>query len=708
MKNYFIIVVLMLFSFHIKGTNYYVSKSGDDINNGSENAPFLSIEKASSLMTAGDTCFIMAGVYRELVEPQQSGTESNPIVYINYQNDLVTISATENVSNWELHEGSIYKTSFTMELGRQNMVFCNNEPMDWARWPNNSDNNKYTVEGAEVSGGSGSTIECTAIDASDWTGGYVWYLGAHSGTSWTREITASQSGKITFVGVDINKWPFSSHNPTVWRENEGNHRGQFYVFGKLQALDKEQEWYYDTTNQSIFFQAPGNVDPNNLETEVAQRERTIYINNINYIHIIGLNAFGGKAEITGTNCEIRNCTFKNCLQILDELDNTDAQVANAPIHVRASNTVIKNNVIDGSSLNGIYIQGWNGVTEVTVKNNQIKNCNTVGIHASPIRSAATYTKFISNTIHTTGRDGIYCGGTNCEIAYNDVYDVMRINNDGGLFYVVGNASDKNNEVHHNWFHDSWGPEYADGRCAGIYLDNNSKGYSVHHNVVWNITWTGIQINWDNWNIDIYNNSIYNAMDGAMGRWENGYTIQDLVIKNNYASKGEWIGTDVSAITNLIDMDSPFRSVEEKDFRPALGSPLIDNGEVISEITDGFQGTAPDIGAYEDGLTPWIPGVNSKMGGEPDVPVGINNLQTNAADIRVYPNPLIGGDLHLEFARIAGMKDLTIYNGVGQKVYQYQTHEKSLNISRKTFLTSGIYLLKLKATDKSETHKIIVK
>ena len=251
--------------------------------------------------------------------------------------------------------------------------------------------------------------------------------------------------------------------------------------------------------------------------------------------------------------------------------------------IRASRILVHNNVIDGSSLNGIYVQGWGGITEVTISNNLIKNCNTVGVHASPIRSGATYTKMLSNTLQATGRDGIYCGGTNCEIAYNDVSDCMLINNDGGLFYVVGNANDKNNEVHHNWFHDSWGPDYADGRCAGIYLDNNSKGYSVHHNVVWNISWSGIQINWDNWNIDIFNNSIYNV-ESAMGRWENGYTIKDLVIKNNYASIDEWIGTDVSSSTNRINASSPFRSLSEKDFRPKSGFDLIDGAEVISVIT----------------------------------------------------------------------------------------------------------------------------
>lgn len=706
MKRIIIQLILLLISINAIATNFYVSKEGNDSDSGNINEPFLTIAKASLLMQAGDTCFIMSGTYREVITPQNSGANGNPIVYTNYNSDTVLIAATEIVNNWEQHNGDIYKASYKMEMGAKNMVFCNDEPMDWARFPNNSDNDKYTVEGAEVSGGSASTIESSHIDGTNWTDGYVWYLGAHSGASWTRKITASQAGKITFTEVDITKWPFSTHNPTVWRENEGNHRGQFFVFGKLEALDKEQEWYYDETDEKVYFQAPGNANPTTLNVEVVQRERTIYINNKNFIHVLGLNAFGGKAEILGTDCEIRDCTFKNCLQVLDDLNNTSAQVGNAPVHVRAARTLIHNNVIDGSSLNGIFIQGWNGVTEVTISNNLIKSSNTVGIHASPIRSAATNSKFISNTIISTGRDGIYCGGTNCEIAYNDVSDCMRINNDGGLFYVVGNANDKNNEVHHNWFHDSWGPAYADGRCAGIYLDNHSKGYSVHHNVVWNITWTGIQINWNNWNIDIFNNSIYNAMDGAMGRWENGYTINDLVIKNDYASKGEWIGTDVSATTNSIKASSPFRSVIDKDFRPAIGSALIDGGEILSGITDGFQGTAPDIGAYEDGLTPWVPGVNSVKGGESDTPVGINAASIHSNNMKIYPNPLHLGDLNIAFSGIDSEKTISIYNSMGQMVYQGKTNDNLKTIPRERFLSSGIFLVK--SQQNIETTTLIVK
>ena len=52
-----------------------------------------------------------------------------------------------------------------------------------------------------------------------------------------------------------------------------------------------------------------------------------------------------------------------------------------------------------------------------------------------------------------------------------------------------------------------------------------------------------------------------------------------------------------------------RDVKNLDFHPRSGSPLIDAGCQVKDITDGYQGKAPDIGAYETGGENWKPGVS---------------------------------------------------------------------------------------------------
>lgn len=683
-----LIILSLIGIVNINATNYYVSTEGSDSNAGTQEAPVLTLAKAASLLNAGDTCFIMAGTYRETLVSKNAGTSDKPIVYTKYENDEVIISATEVLSNWEVHDGDIYKTNYVMGLGRLNTLFCNEKTMDFARWPNNEDNDVYTIDAyADVKGGSGSTIETSRVDGS-WVGGYVCYMGAHSGMTWTRKVTASSSSLITFEAVDINKWPFNPHNPTVFRNQN---RGRFFLMGTLEALDYEREWYYE--EGKIYFKAPGGVDPNTLDMQVRERSSAVVIED-SYNVVTGLKIFGGNVNITADHCTLSYCEIKEGWCGLDELDNTSAQVAEAAVKITSSYVTVDHNIIDGSSLNGIVSQGWGGKTGLMISNNEIKNCNSTGIHASPVRNGATHTKIYGNTIYTTGRDGIYSSATNCEISYNDVYDVMRINNDGGVYYTVGNANDKNTTIHHNWFHDSEGPDYADGRCAGIYLDNHSKGYVVHHNVVWNITWSGIQLNWDNWNIDIYNNSLYN-MESAMDRWENGYTLDDVVLKNNYGSHGEYVGTSINPSHNVIVSRPPFVSVTNKDFTPRESSYVVDEGTVIEGITDGYFGDKPDIGAYEYGLTPWRPGVDPVMGGD----IASALVPVSQSTCQLYPNPS-QGFLHIDGLKSKSAK-LIVLSMAGRQLMSFDYIQgDAIDLSD---LKTGTYLLRISENNITSTH-----
>ncbi len=606
-----ILLIFILSTPSAQATNYYVSTHGSNSNDGSKDAPFFSIAKASSLLFAGDTCFIMEGTYREVLMPVRSGTTGMPIVYKAYGNDSVVVSAADVVEGWELFRDQVYKTSVPMSLGRQNMLYFNGKAMERARWPNNEDDNRFTIDASPIEGGSASTIVDNDIPDLNWTGGYMWYLAAHSGTSWTRPINGYDPGSHTlfFDAVDITKWPFKPQNPTYY---ENGNWGRIFLFGTLDALDYPGEWFFDSNTDTLYFQAPGNVNPGINLTEIATRTNTIRLAT-HFVHVDGIHAFGGRVYITGNNCVVRNGTFRHCLEILDELNNTNAQMGTGSFTIESSNTLIENNIIEYGSSNGIaLLASWKGSKNNTITNNVIRHFNTIGIHSGPIRSNCTGTRVIGNSIYSCGRDGVYLSGSNSELAYNDIYGCMKINNDGGVFYTVGNQSSKNSTIHHNWCHDSFGPFYADGRAAGIYLDNNSKGYDVHHNVVWNVTWTAVQMNIDSWYNSIFNNSFW-QVGGAMGVWLNGGELIDNKTYNNYSSVGSWKGNDMQA--NIIDPLSPFKDVSVQDFTPNNQSVLINRGVYIDGFTNQVMGDGPDVGAYEYGLSPWRPGVNRVIGGD---------------------------------------------------------------------------------------------
>jgi hypothetical protein len=62
------------------------------------------------------------------------------------------------------------------------------------------------------------------------------------------------------------------------------------------------------------------------------------------------------------------------------------------------------------------------------------------------------------------------------------------------------------------------------------------------------------------------------------------------------------------VENNFTKDKPgFVAPETDDFRLAAGSPCIDAGRVLENITGAFAGRAPDIGCFEYGLEPWSAG-----------------------------------------------------------------------------------------------------
>src|SRR5687767_3058921 len=61
------------------GNVYYVSLTGNDANPGTASAPFRTFTKANSVLTAGSTLYIYAGVYNQQLKITKSGTNTAAI-----------------------------------------------------------------------------------------------------------------------------------------------------------------------------------------------------------------------------------------------------------------------------------------------------------------------------------------------------------------------------------------------------------------------------------------------------------------------------------------------------------------------------------------------------------------------------------------------------------------------------------------------------
>ena len=84
------------------GITYYIAKTGNNNNLGTEAQPWLTISKAASAMTAGDTVYVKQGTYNEQVWVSKSGVAGNYITYSAYPGDenKAIIDGTRFNYNW--------------------------------------------------------------------------------------------------------------------------------------------------------------------------------------------------------------------------------------------------------------------------------------------------------------------------------------------------------------------------------------------------------------------------------------------------------------------------------------------------------------------------------------------------------------------------------------------------------------------------------
>ena len=713
-QAYFYLFFLLSSTISFANDIYVATNGNDTSGNGTISNPYKTFNKAISVMSAGDVCIIRGGVYEDALTINKNGTSNNYLTFKAADGEDVEIRATNKVNGWQAHSGNIYKATVNMAIeSRFRAIYHNNEYMDLARWPNNTDNNRWTIDCTPVTGGDGSHFTASNLPNIDWTGGMVYYLGAHSGASWTRTITASTTSRIDYTEVDITKWPFTPHNPTVWRNNPNNNRGQLYLFNKLEALDYANEWFYDQTTNTLYLQTADGTMPANGSVEYAASKFAAELKG-DYIKLEGLNFFGGSVKIhnNADNNQILNCSIIHGSEGHDSLTNTSAQVGEAALEVLGDNTLIKGCTVNHSSVSGIVIAGW-AASNCTIEGNYISNIDYIGIHASPLRASGNGMKILKNTITNAGRDGMYVSGSNCEIGYNDVSASQKINSDSGVFYTVGNASLKNNEIHHNWFHDATAPSYSHnpndpGKAAGIYLDNNSKGYTVHHNVIWNVSWSGYQVNWNNTNLDFYHNTIWNA-ERAMDSWVNGYTQENNKIYNNFANTGNWFtetATDFDIQDNIITNTSPFEDANNQNFMPAAGSSVLDAGRFISSFTTTYKGTAPDIGAYERLGTQWTAGINAIE----DTGEALSITDNELLKLELFPNP-VRDNLNIILPINFTTGSIDVYSLLGALV---KSTEVKGNLNNSTFvmpienLVTGTYIIRVKSRDGASFNSKFIK
>lgn len=580
----------------------YLAPDGDDGSPGTITEPFATFAKASSMLNPGDTLLVRGGRYSQILDFPRSGSPGNPITVMAFPGERVVITALEPLSGWEHDQGDVYKTTVNWNLGQENFVMHGDTACDLARWPNNEDGNLFTLNSLRNTGGStGDVISDAFLDYSpgipdhDWSrGGSIFFYGDKGGGGWIAWKSFIKTNTTTRLTFNLNKnpdWIRTWHAPADF--------GDFFLEGIREALDYQNEWFFDESARVLYIQLPGGTEPADSAVFMRKRTHTIKLDE-DYLVVKDLEVFGGSISITGNHNLLYGVKSRwgNHHRGIMSFFATGTM----SVYIGGSYNTVEKCDIGYGAATGVKLSGSHN----RLTNSFIHNFNFLGSYDAPVMARDGVSSVLSHcTVTRGGRDAVHMSNNYSVMSYNDVSRSNLITDDCALFYCT--SGHHYITIHHNWFHDTWSRGKL-RKAAGIYLDSSPKGFTVHHNVVWNTEWSSIQMNKDARDIQIYNNTLLNGST-AIGTWHaEGTHFERVVVHNNLADNNGW-DTQTDPQNNLMVNDETFVNFAGRDFQLKPGSAAIDYGREITGFTEGYTGSGPDAGAYEFGQPRWTAGID---------------------------------------------------------------------------------------------------
>ncbi|MCB0132138.1 MAG: carbohydrate binding domain-containing protein, partial [Caldilineaceae bacterium] len=509
-------------------------------------------------------------------------------------------------------------------------------------------------------------------------GSYVWGPFGHKWSLNMASVTGSAPGKLTLGETD--EW---------WTLDEGSH-GYGTIIGGRSALDSDNEWHFaqdrSGTEGTLYFKPPAGLDPNMLNVEMRQKT---WAANIAASHIVlrNLDFVAGQIHLIGNantldNVKVNYGTHFVFRKTIGEFNGVEHGTNG--VYFKGNDNVMKNSEIAYSAGSGMVMEG-NG--------NMVKNClihdfGYMGTYTSGVYFKGAGATLTHSTLFNSGRDILHLGGcVDCAITHNLLHDSTLLTNDSGVIYSFGHDL-QGTEIAYNWIQGVTDPNRnVSSIHLGIYLDNGSRNALIHHNLIAGLAnKSGIGPNTPHEGHLICNNTIVHnrfvasaeqpdfdrigdhsvcicdfdanaALLPAFHFEEIGECIhqrdaarnvteswcvnpdpvywQDAsrlkVYNTQYYASFEQASIDLNAPQEIVIAANGWQIVGHPDFRPKDGSSLVDAGTVCDGVTAEITGLRPDLGAYENSGTNWIPGYSA-------VPRTLNDRYDVAKDRTLYVGP----------------------------------------------------------------------
>ena len=390
----------------------------------------------------------------------------------------------------------------------------------------------------------------------------------HVLTAWVENILRIKSARIEEDQVVIrvqdheSKLIFNRMHPNIdGYSYAGTHDFVYYIENAYELIDTDNEWYLDESTNTLYFKAPSGLDMRAASVIAPRLETLVSVNTSDNSKINNLTFDGITFEYSTWNlpseqglvelqagmfanycifsdndngalrpsagiyvANTHNFTMKNCI-----VQNMCA--AGIDLNYCTDNSLIRDNIIRNISGNGIMIGkfvvdentdfhvAYNPenkdeiCTDDKIVNNYVHNIGTD--YEGSVAIGAGYPKGIliaNNEIAYAPYTGISVGFgwtsadnamSDNKILNNNIHHTSQVLCDAGGIYTL--SKQPNSEMSGNYIHDIVLPEWADYATSGIYMDEQTSGYTVKNNVLENALGVGRNQNGEN---NYKENSIY--------------------------------------------------------------------------------------------------------------------------------------------------------------------------------------------------------
>lgn len=591
-------ILLFVLAQAARAAEYHVSASGSDEAAGTAQSPFRALSKAAAALHPGDTCVIHEGIYREVMIVPRSGEPGKPIRIQAAPGARVVISAAEPLTaTWNKQQDGVYTAKVEPPLTQ---LFFDGQMAQEAHHPNSAYGDLMDRPCLKAEEGTGyEKLVCKKLPPGDFNGGYVMIWRGGAWTNATVRIKDYRPGESLAFDPPFKPQSDQYHQGDAFKPRAGN---RFFLLGSRAALDAPGEWLVEATGLTHFL-PPSGKTPAALPLETKVREQTLVLRGCGHIEVRDLQLFGGVFDLT----DAHHCLLENVTSLYsNHFARTEQKVPPYPVNrIKGNHNTVRRCHIAYSAGTGLDVQGEGN----TISNCVIHDIGYMGTYHGAVQVNRTKGTVIDRcSIYRSGRDLIlHHGAEKLRITYCDLHHAVMLNDDAGATYAWG-TDGKGSVIAYNWVHHS-----VQKHTVGIYLDNFCKNFVVHHNVVWACGSSGITLNCDALDHLVANNTIAQCPKAfgtfAYHRYKPDQTGTRIVNNLLLAPFDSADPSHVISGAKGATLEANGAGAVDADGMPTPNSKAIDAGIPISNVTDGFLGAAPDLGAYERGGPLWRPGAD---------------------------------------------------------------------------------------------------